>query len=155
MIWAKLPILSGLFPPLPCWTLNPAGGLSNSFIQILHKHSLSTDHGSALGTTEAALNKIGPKISALKLTFYWESRQISICPVGEVCGDRWGVGVGMGRSARANVVVYRLEVVNRSSLREEGAKLWGWLEDDRGNGLCKGPEVGPIWDSETSMAGAE
>lgn len=49
----------------------------------------------------------------------------------------------MGRSARANVVVYRLEVVNRSSLREEGAKLWGWLEDDRGNGLCKGPEVGP------------
>lgn len=41
----------------------------------------------------------------------------------------------MGRSARANVVVYRLEVVNRSSLREEGAKLWGRLEDDRGNGL--------------------
>lgn len=49
----------------------------------------------------------------------------------------------MERSARANVAVYRLEVVNRSSLREEGAKLWGRLEDDRGNGLCEGPEVGP------------
>lgn len=81
--WAKFPTLSGLFPPLPCWTLNQAGGLGNSLIQIFNKHPLGTYCVSALGSRKAAVNRTGPtSLPSSSPSTGKAAAQVTIGPVG-------------------------------------------------------------------------